>query len=174
MARYYPRHAPLFTATSVIEMDAQAVYDLAVRLLAKRDHSRAELSQRLEAAGAEPELAAAAVARCERERALNDAELAARRARKRLLESHHGPERVREELTHLGLEASVIETALAVILTAHPPQELAAAALHRRFGPSPDDRSAPLPPRERRRRAEYLHRQGFAAEEIRQLLALDE
>lgn len=147
-------------------MEAQAVYDLAIRLLAGRSYSQAELTRRLLAAGADPEAATAAVALCLGEGALNDADFALEKARKRLHGNRRGPELVRAELRHLGLDDDVIEAALGDI----DPLALAADALRRRFGPPPDA-TDPLPFREVRRRADYLRRRGFDEEIIGQLLA---
>lgn len=149
-------------------MEAQAVYDLAVRLLAKRARSQMELLERLLAEGSDAENAAHVVQRCLESGWLDDHAFAADCARRRLLRQHLGPEAVRAELHHLAVDDTTARQALDDLLTDHPPVQLASEALHRRFGNACPP--APLTGRAWRRYASFLARRGFDEETIVQVL----
>jgi regulatory protein len=137
---------------------------LAMDLLARREHSRHELTAKLSARGAERSAIAPVLESLAREGLQSDERYA-----QALLESHvrrgKGPLRVRAELRARGVEDAVIEAALR---EAEPAWiELARGARAKRFGEAlPDTRET------RARQARFLEQRGFAAEHIRAALAL--
>src|SRR5262249_26287929 len=131
---------------------APAAWQRAVRLLAQRDRSTAEIRARLEAAGHRPTIIAATIARLHELRYLSDerfAETAAARAAQR----GHGSERVRAELAAKGVAESVIAVGIAAAFAAEP--ALAHVVLSRRFPTLPA--TAP----ERAKAARFLLQRGF-------------
>lgn len=133
----------------------------ALRLLARREHSRAELARKL---AGEASANAAAIEetldRLERDGYLSDerfAELfvASRGAR-------HGARRLRYDLRSRGVSDPLIDRALDTLTATDA--ERARALWQRRFGRIPDN------PREHARQARYLEAHGFAPEVLRTLI----
>ena len=127
-------------------------------LLARREHSLAELRQKLAARSfdaAEIDSALAALARdgLADEGRFVEAFIASR------ISKGSGPIRIRAELRERGIDADTIEASLA---DAHDWGELARQVRVRRFGAAP-----PKDFRERARQARFLEYRGFTAEHIR-------
>ena len=112
---------------SLTEPDAR---EMALRYLARRDYSCAELAGRLELRGAGPEVAAAVVERLGEAGLVSDERFAEGFARYRS-QSSHGPMRIRAELRQKGVSAELIEQALEPY--ADEWHELAFAYLSRRL-----------------------------------------
>ncbi len=134
-----------------------------MKLLARREHSRAELRAKLAAKGCAADVAEAVVGRLEAERLLSEDRFAesyvqARRRR------GYGPVRIREELSRRGLDDDTI----ARWLDAGSREWLEEMRRVRRkkFGTT-----MPGDYRERARQARFLQYRGFPAEQIRQILS---
>lgn len=131
----------------------------ALALLARREHSRAELAAKLAPHAESAAALAALLEELERCGQLSDARYAEARARQ--LARKFGSARIRHELRAKGVAALLVERA-----TAGDEFERAGAILARRF---------PVPAHtfeERARRARFLRGRGFSHDTIRRLLAL--
>jgi len=91
----------------------QSAYQRALKRLARRDHSVAELRRALVERGHEPEEIEAAIERLRRERYLDDAGFAERFARSRLAHQGHGRALIRQGLKRRGVSGSEAEAGLA-------------------------------------------------------------
>lgn len=140
----------------------QQLWDCALRLLSRRDHSRRELAQKLRQRQFDPEWIEQALDRLEQQHWLADSRFAAVQVRQHVLK-RHGPLRIRAELQRKGVGPAEIAQALA----AEDPDwfELARQCYRARFGP--DER---LDMKERARRMRYLQARGFAPDHIRYAL----
>ncbi|MEX1828800.1 regulatory protein RecX [Luteibacter sp. CQ10] len=143
---------------------ARSAYDKALGLLARREHSRRELRQKLERGGFERDESSAALERLGDQGYQNDGRFAESLVRSRVGQGY-GPARIRAELRSQGIPDGVVRQLLDVAdVDWH---RLAADQLRRRYGgPSPD-------PAERARRAQFLLRRGFAAATVRVLTHAD-
>jgi len=92
---------------------APSAYQRALRRLARRDHSVAELRRALVERGHAPEEVEAALERLRRERYLDDAGFAERFARSRLAHQGHGRALIRQGLQRRGVGRSEAESGLA-------------------------------------------------------------
>ncbi len=141
---------------------SEQIRDTALRLLARREHSRRELSWKLEARHLPTDLVTPVLDRLEEERLLSDARFSEVYARSRC-ERGYGPVRIRAELQERGVAEALIEEALAAAesdwLTRV--RELC----RRRFGDQ-----APGTWDERAKRGRYLVQRGFSSEQIRRAL----
>ncbi len=134
-------------------------------MLARREHSRAELEDKLRRRGYPEAEVAAALDALQEEGLLSHARYAESFVRARV-ERGQGPLRIGFELRRRGLQPDLIEEALAPYAgewVARARTEMA-----RRFGASPPGDFA-----ERARRMRFLERRGFPAEVIRQAVAED-
>lgn len=127
--------------------------DIALGLLARREHSRTELARKLSAKGVAQDQIPPLLDALEAERSLSDARfteayVGVRRRR------GFGPLRIRLELRERGVAEDLIEAHL----KADDPQwrELAREQYQRRYGPAP-----PGDAREWARRARFLEARGF-------------
>jgi regulatory protein len=150
--------------SSTPEAEPEACRQAALSLLARREHSRAELTVKLAARG----FPAAMVAACLE--ALEDSGLlAADRFAASFVRAHaakgQGPVRIRLELQRKGIDAETVEHALAAEACdwhAH-----ARAVRRKRFGTEP-----PRNVSERARQARFLDYRGFTSEQIKAALEL--
>ncbi|QOR37582.1 regulatory protein RecX [Billgrantia diversa] len=147
------------------EARASSPRDDAIRLLARREYSRAELAQRLAARAHSPEAIDACLDALAAEGLQSDARFAESFLRSRVMRGQ-GPLKVRAEFERRGIERSLVATTLAEAEQAGEVDwfELAAEALSRRFTHPGDS------PRERARRERFLASRGFAFEQIRHAL----
>jgi regulatory protein len=132
---------------------------LALRMLARREHTRAELEQRLAMHATRDEVCAV-LDRLQRDRLQSDARFAEAfvAARKR----RYGNARLRHDLRSRGVAEELIEQAL----SAPDEDELArATAIWRRKFDAP-----PTDARDYARQARFLHLRGFAQDMLRQIL----
>ncbi|MBI4495868.1 MAG: regulatory protein RecX [Deltaproteobacteria bacterium] len=135
----------------------------ALRLLAGRDFSRAELGRRLEAGGFPPGEVEKTLARLEERGHLDDRRLARRLAILLAGEKLLGPRRIEQKLTQRGIPPNLAGEALAQADEILAVGERLRRVLRRKLqGRSPRE----IPPAEGRRLAHSLSRQGFSWEEI--------
>ena len=138
-----------------------AVRRAAMDLLARREHSRAELARKLRQRGAEAELIDGALERLSEEGLLSDQRFLESFIRSRA-SAGYGPLRIRDELSQRGLPRAQVERALADsdVDWAENLREL----WRRRFGELPQDA------RERAKQGRFLLYRGFAQDAVSRLL----
>ncbi|PWK92769.1 regulatory protein RecX [Fulvimonas soli] len=143
-----------------------SAYAKALGLLARREHSRRELGQKLRRGGYAGDEADEALARLGEQRYQDDGRFAEVLIRNRIAQGY-GPARLRAELKNHGLPDARIR---ALLEAAEADWDAAATAqLQRRFGPA--GRAAD--PAERARRAQFLLRRGFSAATVRRVTHAD-
>ena len=132
----------------------------AIRLLARREHSRAELARKLAADGTQEEIEAV-LAELTASGLLSDARYA--EAYLRTNAGRFGAAKLRQTLRAKGIAGELVEEQLAA---ADAPDELfrAREIWARKFGTTPADA------REWARQARFLQSRGFSADVIRKLL----
>lgn len=142
----------------------RTAYDKALGLLARREHSRRELRQKLQRGGFAQDESSAAIEQLGGQGYQDDRRFAESLLRTRSGQGY-GPARIRAELRSQGIGDGVIRDLLDhADIDWH---DLASDVLRRRYGgPSPD-------PAERVRRAQFLLRRGFAAATVRVLTHAD-
>ena len=142
-----------------------SAYDKALGLLARREHSRKELRQKLRRTGYAGEEAGAALDRLGEQHYQDDERFAQALIRNRCAQGY-GPMRLRAELKSHGLS----ELRIRALLDAAGIDwaQTAAAQLRRRYGAG-----AALEPAERARRAQFLLRRGFPAATVRDVTHAD-
>lgn len=142
----------------------RTAYDKALGLLARREHSRRELQQKLGRGGFSRDETATAVERLGDQGYQDDSRFAESLLRSRVGQGY-GPARIRAELRSQGIPDATVR---ALIESAEVDwDDLAASQLRRRYGsPSAD-------PAERQKRAQFLLRRGFAAATVRVLTHAD-
>jgi len=131
-------------------------------LLARREHSAAELRRKLAARGCDPALAAEVIEALRADGWQSDVRFADSFVRSRV-ERGHGPLRVRFELRRRGIADAVIEA----VLAEQDPDwtALARRVCRRRFGDGPArDRG------DYARRWRFLAQRGFDSDQIRSVL----
>jgi len=136
-----------------------SAYNKALGLLARREHSRKELRQKLDRSGYARDEAGEALARLGEQHYQDDDRFAEALIRNRSAQGY-GPMRLRAELRSHGLSDARIRSLLdaaEIDWTAS-----AAAQLRRRYGAG-----GSLEPAERARRAQFLLRRGFPAATVR-------
>lgn len=142
------------------DADEQAARALALKLLARREHSRRELRHKLEAKGCAAAVVEPVLSSLEAERYLSDARFAEAYVRIRS-ERGYGPMRIRAELRERGVDDAVIDACL------EPYRDVWLTALARvqtkRFGRAADFA-------ERARQARFFEQRGYTAEQIRAVL----
>ncbi|HEX8961761.1 MAG TPA: recombination regulator RecX [Rhodocyclaceae bacterium] len=132
----------------------------AIRLLARREHTRAELTRKLAPLGTEEEIEAV-LAELAQSGLLSDARAASAYVRGN--GARFGAARLRQTLRRKGVDSELIEQQLA---QADLPDEMARAReiWAKKFAAAPQD------PREWARQARFLQGRGFSADVIRRLL----
>ncbi|GAA5076158.1 recombination regulator RecX [Lysobacter panacisoli] len=136
----------------------------ALGLLARREHSRKELSRKLTSRGLDAGEVKAAVDRLAGEGWQNDIRFAESLVRSRA-GSGYGPLRIRAELATHGLDREAIERAMDTFEGDWA--EAARDLVRRRFGASLDDLAA------RRKAADFLLRRGFDGASVRAATRFD-
>jgi regulatory protein len=146
-------------------LDEATCTQVALALLARREHGQRELARKLAARGFPAEVVAAAVAALESSGALAEARFTETFVRSRVAKGR-GPQRIRSELAQRG----VAEADVALALGDADVDWLATAraARRKRFGAAP-----PSDFRERARQARFLEYRGFSREQIRAALEVD-
>ncbi|MBF0367933.1 MAG: regulatory protein RecX [Magnetococcales bacterium] len=120
-----------------IEPDYRPVYDQAVRLLSRRPHGEAELRQKLLRSQRDPQAIQLAIHRCRELGYLDDRAYAQSLVRNRLGMKGWGPQKIRAELRHKGVEENLSREVVADLLGEADLVELARKALIKRFGSGP-------------------------------------
>jgi regulatory protein len=137
--------------------------EIALRLLARRDHSRQELRQKLLMRKVSPAEADAVLERLAAQGLVNDARYARRMAVHLSAEKLLGPRRIREHLARRGVSADLLGAAEEAAERETPPekrvQKLAESKLKRRT-------LEELAPPEKRRLARFLYQRGFSWDDI--------
>ena len=141
-------------------MAEPSLRERALRHLARRDHSRAELARKLAAHGDADEVDAV-IARMGELGLQSDNRFAEAFVRGKA--ARFGASRLRNELARRGIERELIDEAIASECT-ESEIERARSVLHGRF------REPPADPREWARQARFLQTRGFAPDLIRKLL----
>ena len=148
------------TAEATSSTEIEAAVRRAGRLLALRQRTEYEIADRLGGAGFSPPVVAEAVARLKDLRLIDDEDFARAWIEERTRRKGSGPEVIRRELLDKGVDAAVVETALADAL----PDEVAratdvAARLLGRLGGLPLAKQAS-------RLSGALARRGFSEEAV--------
>ena len=145
--------------------DPARVRAVALRLLARREHSTRELTTKLTARGYEQQTVLAVIEALADRNLLSDGRFVDEFVASRLRRGS-GPVKIREELRGRGVAESLVDNALSERRSEWLTN--AEAARRKRFG-------APLPGdfEERARQARFLQQRGFTAEQIRQVLKGD-
>lgn len=138
----------------------------AVRMLARRELSAAQVRERLIRRGHAAGAVEDAMARLREAGLVDDARVARAFARTHALVKRHGRARVLRELHAMGIEREIARTAIDDVFGAVDERELLETALERRLRP----RMALEDPSVQRRLYAALVRQGFAAEAITQAI----
>lgn len=134
----------------------------AYRLLAVRARSEKELRDALKRAGFAEEIIAAAIADCQQQRFIDDANFARLFIQSRLRNRPMGRMRLTVELKQKGIDAATINSALDEALTSEDQ-----VALADQLAEKQRKRLANLPaPKARQRLADFLRRRGFDWEMI--------
>jgi regulatory protein len=147
------------------ELDAAACTRTALELLARREHSRRELTRKLGTRGFPDDAIASALDGLERSGALAEARFTETFVRSRIAKGQ-GPARIRAELAQRGVADDEVDGALREAQV----DWLATvrAVRKKRFGSE-----LPRDFRERARQARFLEYRGFGSAEIRAALELD-
>jgi regulatory protein len=130
----------------------------ALRLLARREHSRAELGRKLAPSAESPGALQSLLDDLERKKQLSNERFASERAR--VLSRKFGAARIRLDLKSKGVGEDVIDS-----VALEGEVERAAAILARKY------RVPATTPMERARRMRFLQSRGFAHDTIRKLLS---
>jgi regulatory protein len=143
-----------------------SAYQRALRRLARRDHSEAELRRVLRERGHAPEEIEEALARLRVQHYVDDATFAERFARSRLAHRGHGRIRIRQGLRQRGVEAKDVEAGLAAAFEELPEDEVL-DRLARRYW---RQHTGVEPARRFPRLWGFLLRRGFAPAAVRRRL----
>lgn len=134
----------------------------ALRLLAQREHSRAELEAKLARHVQEGEDLAALLDELQRRNFINEERVAESVVHRRA--ARFGAQRVAQELRRKGLDEDLVRATAAQL--ADTELERALAVWRQRFGGVPPAAT----PQERARQMRFLAARGFAADVVRQVL----
>ena len=145
--------------------DEAACKRTALDLLARREHSRSELTRKLTAREFPAEMIAAVLDRLEESGALADARFTEIFIRSRVAKGQ-GPARIRAELSQRGVAAAEAEQLLRSAEVDWA--AMTRAARQKRFGSEP-----PRDYQERARQARFLQYRGFDSADVRAALELD-
>jgi regulatory protein len=136
---------------------AAALKSRALRLLARREHSRAELERKLSPYAESPEALQCLLGELEAKKQLSNERFAEQRAH--VLARKYGPARIHQDLKSKGVSAE-----LAQRFSRGGELERARAILDRKY------RTAALTREERARRARFLQGRGFSADIVHRLV----
>lgn len=142
--------------------DRAELREAALRLLARREHSRVELSHKLSRRGWPASEVESTIDELAAEHLQSDERFAESYARSRAAK-HYGPVRIRAELAERGIDRALAERAIRELEADW--FTLAADWYERRYGLEP-----PEDLREKSRRQQALARRGFAHEHVRELV----
>jgi regulatory protein len=137
---------------------AAALKARALRLLARREHSRQELARKLAPHAESPEVVETVLGELQQKKQLSDQRYAEERAR--WLARKYGAAKIRHDLQAKGIAAALIEG-----LPAQDDLERAKAILARKY------RAPAASLQEKAKRARFLHSRGFSGDVIRRALS---
>lgn len=146
--------------------DAREARKKAMDLLARREHGRSELLEKLLRAGFDRDLAAAAVEVLAREGLQDDRRYVEAFLQSRIRQGK-GPVRIRLELDRKGIDPGLVEEQLAECRENW--LALARSVREKKFGPA-----RPSSYREKAKQMRFLQYRGFEAEQIREALTPDD
>ncbi len=132
----------------------------ALRLLARREHSRAELERKLGPHAGSPEVIAGVVEALVQKKQLSDERYAEERAR--TLSRKYGAARIRQDLKAKGVDAQFIDS-----ISSEGELERARAILERKYREPATTRE------ERAKRMRFLQGRGFSFQTIRQAMSAE-
>lgn len=138
-------------------------FEVGLRLLARREHSRSELALKLAQRGIEQAEIEQALDRLQAMDALNEERFAEQYVRMRLRQGY-GPARIRADLAERGVHTATVDDQLSGEADGHWLAR-AEAARRRRFG-----KALPAEYGEQARQARFLERRGFPAAHIARVL----
>ncbi len=147
------------------EADAPSCTKAALEFLARREHTRRELTRKLAARGFPDDIIASVLGELERSGALAEARFMDSFVRARIGKGQ-GPQRIRAELTQRGIADAAADEAVRAADVDW--LETIRAVRAKRFGSAP-----PRDYAERARQARFLHYRGFDGEQIKAALELD-
>ncbi len=139
---------------------AQELRARALRLLARREHSRQELGRKLAPSAESPEALGALLDALEEKKQLSNERYAAERAR--VLARKYGAARIRQDLKAKGVDPATLAG-----LTGEGDLERARAILERKY------REPAATREERAKRMRFLQSRGFSTEVIRRAISGD-
>lgn len=142
---------------------------LAYQALARRDHSRLEIIEKLQRRGFDPAIVSSVVKGLEAENYLNDRLFAITWAQKAMEQKHLGPLALRTGLQMKGIDREVADEVLQRIYGGGEEESCAAKAIRKWLGGIKGASSAGF----RSRLASYLSRKGFTPEVIEKVLKDD-
>lgn len=143
-------------------LTAAQVWQLAIGLLSRREHSSHELLEKLQQRGASPEIAQATLTRCQQEQYQSDQRFAEMLLR-HCISKGQGLALLRQLSRQHRLSTDLLQQALA---DADPDWfELARQCAQKKFGDSPAGSD-----KEKLKRMAFLQRRGFSSEQIRYAL----
>lgn len=150
-------------------MAGNRAFDAALNLLARRDHSSAELTRKLTVKGFPSEEIEAAIARLQHLTYLDDRRYAERWAARAVLEGKAVGPRLRLELRRRGIPPDIADAAMAVAGDNLDERRAIAELMGRRFaGFAPSTAT----PQEKRRVVSWFQRRGFSLTAILDSLRL--
>ncbi len=132
----------------------------ALRYLARREHSRAELARKLASHADSSDALQLLLSELESRKQLSDERFAEQRAH--VMARKYGPARIRQDLQSKGIAAEIAEG-----LPIENEMERARAIIARKYRTSATTRE------ERAKRARFLHGRGFSGDVIRRLVMRD-
>lgn len=132
----------------------------ALRLLARREHSRQELARKLAGRAASPEVLEVLLTGLEKRKQLSDERFAAERTR--ILSRKYGAARIRQDLKAKGIDAQLIDG-----ISSEGELERARAVLERKY------REPAATREERAKRMRFLQGRGFSFQTIRQAMSAE-
>jgi len=147
-------------------LDEASARRLAMNLLARREHSRQELADKLGRRNIEPRTLESVVDRLAAEGLQSDGRFAESYSHSRM-QRGQGPVRIRMELGQRGVSAALIETAIAALAVNW--RDLARDVRRRKFGSG-----APGSYKDKARQSRFLQHRGFSHEQIRAATAMED
>ncbi|MBN7796740.1 regulatory protein RecX [Parahaliea mediterranea] len=142
--------------------DPQMIRRAAMDLLARREHSHAELERKLARRFGDSELIAAALVQLADENLQSDERYAQSFARQRI-QRGYGPLRLRQEMRQKGLDEAEVSRALASLDVDW--QAVAAEVYHKKFGDA-----EPQDLKDKSRRLRFMQYRGFSSEQFSHLM----
>jgi len=141
-------------------MPANPAYIAALRMLARRELSEAQVRERLARRGFETEAVDPAIERLLSERTLDDRRAAGAVARTEARVRRHGPRRIASRLMAMGIERHLARDVIQELFAETDESALLAETLDKRLRGNP---ARLRDPHERRKLTAYLVRQGFSS-----------